>query len=164
MDMEQLCGLSDGRVARFMFHDRVSFGGAIIAIAVLYLWLERVPLKAGEGWAWWTFLLSGLAGFGSFLAYLGYGYLDSWHGLATLGLLPLYIGGLVLTRPEQWQKAARRTATQERRLEPAEILDDPLMYPWSGGSRCLLQAKAVTIQLPKGSLWGVHRCNNEKII
>ena len=98
MSMVQLCGLSQGRVAGFMFHDRVSFGGALIAIGWLYLWLEQFPLKAGEPWAWWTFLLSGLTGFGSFLAYLNYGYLDSWHGLATLLLLPLYVAGLALTR------------------------------------------------------------------
>lgn len=134
MDMEQLCGLSNGRVARFMFHDRVSFGGAIIAIGALYLWLEQVPLKAGEAWAWWTFLLSGMAGFGSFLAYLGYGYLDSWHGLATLALLPLYISGLVLTRS--------CTKTQERGLQPAETPHSPLSRPLSGGLPRLLQAKA----------------------
>jgi hypothetical protein len=81
-----------------MIHDRVSFGGALIAIGLLYLWLERNPLRAGQAWAWWTFLLAGFAGFGSFLAYLGYGYLDTWHGLATLGLLPPYVGGLVMSR------------------------------------------------------------------
>ena len=103
MDTIQLCGVSNGRVARFMFHDRVSFGGAVIAIGLLYLWLEQFPLKAGEIWAWWTFLLAGFAGFGSFLAYFGYGYLDSWHALATLALLPLYVGGLAMT----WDVAKR---------------------------------------------------------
>jgi hypothetical protein len=98
MSPPQLCGLNQGRVARFMFHDRVSFGGGLISIGLLYLWLELIPLSCGEAWAWWTFLLSGLTGFGSFLACLGYGYLDSWHGLATLGLLPLYIAGLMVTR------------------------------------------------------------------
>jgi hypothetical protein len=96
MDMAQLCGVAKGRVAGFMFHDRVSFGGALVAIAILYLWLEQFPLKSGEAWAWWTFLLSGITGFGSFLACLGYGYLDSWHGLATLALLPMYVAGLIL--------------------------------------------------------------------
>jgi len=98
MNTIQLCGIGEGRVALFMFHDRASFGGSLIAIGVLYLWLEQIPLKTGESWAWWTFLISGLAGFGSFLAYLGYGYLDSWHGLATLALLPFYAGGLTMTR------------------------------------------------------------------
>src|SRR5260370_34938666 len=37
---------------------------------------------------------SGGFGFGSFLAYLGYGYLDTWHGLATLLLLPVYVAGI----------------------------------------------------------------------
>src|ERR1051326_3712016 len=97
MDTVELCGVGQGRVTRFMFHDRVSFGGALIAIGLLYLWLEQNPLKAGEAWAWWTFLLSGLSGFGSFLAYLGYGYFDLWHGLATAALLPLYVGGLMLS-------------------------------------------------------------------
>ena len=42
-----------------MFHDRVAFGGVLIAIAVLYLWLSTVPLAAGAAWAWWTILASG---------------------------------------------------------------------------------------------------------
>ena len=37
-------------------------------------------------------------GFVSFLAYLGYGYLDTWHGLATLVLLPCFVLGLVRAR------------------------------------------------------------------
>ena len=97
MNKEVLCGLQQCRIVHFMFHDRVSFGGALIAIGVLYLWLGQFPLRRGEGWAWWTFLVSGLAGFGSFLAYLGYGYLDSWHGIATLVLLPIYVGGMFVT-------------------------------------------------------------------
>ena len=61
------------------FHDRVSFGGTLIAIGVLYLWLLEFPLRRGEEWAWWTLLLSGCLGFSSFFAYLIYGYLDLWH-------------------------------------------------------------------------------------
>ncbi|PWU16453.1 MAG: hypothetical protein C5B50_13475 [Verrucomicrobia bacterium] len=99
MDPYQLCGLAQGRVAGFMFHDRVSFGGALIAIGLLYLWLDSNPLKSCEAWAWWTLLITGLAGFGSFLAYLGYGYLDHLHALATLVLLPLYIAALIRYRP-----------------------------------------------------------------
>src|SRR6266700_3910594 len=68
--------------------------GAMIAIGSLYLWMAEFPLRNGEAWAWWLFVLSGLAGFGSFLAYLGYGYLDTWHGVATLFLLPCYATGL----------------------------------------------------------------------
>jgi hypothetical protein len=114
MDTIQLCGVGNGRVARFMFHDRVSFGGALLAIGLLYIWLEQFPLKAGETWAWWTFLLTGFSGFGSFLAYLGYGYLDSLHALATLALLPLYTTGLAMTGcalsgPETMSRPAPRS-------------------------------------------------------
>lgn len=92
---DELAGLAEGRVAYFMFHDRVAFGGALIAIGLLYLWLIEFPLAAGERWAWWALLVSGGLGFGSFLTYIGYGYFDSWHGTATLALLPLFILGLV---------------------------------------------------------------------
>jgi len=85
------------RVVQFMFYDRVAFGGALIAVGILHLWLAEFPLRQGEAWAWWTFLLSGAVGFGSFLAYLGYGYLDTWHGVATLFLLPCFVLGLART-------------------------------------------------------------------
>jgi hypothetical protein len=96
MSADRLCALAACRVVRFMFHDRVAFGGSLLAIATLYLWRAAFPLRDGERWAWWTFALSGTLGFGSFLAYLGYGYLDSWHGIATLALLPIVIAGLVI--------------------------------------------------------------------
>jgi hypothetical protein len=73
----------------------VSFGGALIAIGALYLWLTEFPLRHGDAWAWWLLLASGVFGFGSFLAYLGYGYLDTWHGVATLALLPCFLLGLM---------------------------------------------------------------------
>jgi hypothetical protein len=81
-----------------MIHDRASFGGALVAIGLLYVWLGAIPLRQGEGWAWWLFLLSGLFGFGTFLAYLGYGYLDTWHGIGTLLLIPCFTLGLVRSK------------------------------------------------------------------
>src|SRR5207249_1873144 len=89
MTAKELCGLADCRVVRFMFHDRVAFGGSLIAVAILYMWLAAFPLRSGAQWAWRAYALSGILGFGSFLAYLGYGYLDTWHGCATLALLPV---------------------------------------------------------------------------
>ena len=94
MSADALCALGGCRVAAFMFHDRAAFGGALIAVGVLYLWLIEFPLRSGEGWAWRALALSGAAGFLSFLAYLGYGYLDSWHGVATLLLLPVFVAGI----------------------------------------------------------------------
>src|SRR5262249_17249671 len=91
---QELCSFHGCRVVHCMIHARVSFGGVLIAIGVMYLWLAEFPLRRGEAWAWWTFAASGGAGFLSFLAYLGYGYLDTWHGAATLTLLPMFFGGL----------------------------------------------------------------------
>jgi hypothetical protein len=95
---DDLRRVADGRLVHFMGHDRAAFGGTLVAIAVLDLWLVRVPLAAGRAWAWWTLAIAGGIGFLSFLTYLGTGYLDTWHGLATLVLLPLYGLGLIETR------------------------------------------------------------------
>jgi len=94
MDAATLAQVANPRVVLFMFHDRVAFGGSLIAIGTGYWWLVEFPLRSGEAWAWWTLALSGACGFLSFLAYLGYGYLDSWHAVATLLLLPVYFIGL----------------------------------------------------------------------
>jgi hypothetical protein len=98
MDAKQLCTLHGCRIVHFMIHDRISFGGVLLAIGVMYLWLAEVPLKRGESWSWWALAISGGAGFLSFLAYLGYGYLDTWHGAATLTLAPLFLAALWRTR------------------------------------------------------------------
>ena len=97
MTAGELCLFTDCRILAFMIHDRVAFGGALIAIGLLYMWLTEFPLRQGQPWAWWLFVVSGGLGFGSFLTYLGYGYLDTWHGIATLLLLPFFIGGLIQT-------------------------------------------------------------------
>ncbi len=98
MEPSALCSLNECRIVHFMIHDRVSFGGVLLAIAALYLWLALFPLREGETWAWWTLVLTNVTGFGSFMTYLGYGYLDSWHAWATMLLLPVTTVGLVMTR------------------------------------------------------------------
>ena len=40
------------RVNAFMLHDRVAFGGALVSVGVLYIYLALFPLRAGEAWAW----------------------------------------------------------------------------------------------------------------
>jgi hypothetical protein len=108
-----LRAVAGGRLIAFMFHDRVAFGGSLLAIGLLYLWLVEFPLRRRRAWAWWTLALSGAIGFGSFLTYLGYGYLDSWHGAGTFALLPLFALGLArsyrsLERPRGLLESLRR--------------------------------------------------------
>jgi len=98
MTPAELCAVRECRVVAFMFHDRVAFGGVLGAIAILYLWLAAGPLPAGAAWAWWTILISGGLGFLTFLSYLGYGYLDTWHGVASVLLALLFAVGVVRSR------------------------------------------------------------------
>lgn len=48
MTARDLCRLDQCRIVHFMFHDRVSFGGALIAVGSLYMWLAEFPLKQRE--------------------------------------------------------------------------------------------------------------------
>lgn len=118
MSATELCAIADCRVVRFMFHDRVAFGGTLVSVATLYLWLASFPLRAGEAWAWWTFAASGALGFGSFLLYLGYGYLDSWHGAGTVALLPVFLVGLAASRPHATRRVAAWMSSDAFRAEP----------------------------------------------
>ena len=61
---------------------------------------DGVSHGVGAAWAWWALLLSGAIGFLAFLTYLGQGYLDTWHGVATLFLLPVFAMGLWRSRPK----------------------------------------------------------------
>lgn len=97
MTADELCTIADCRVVGFMLHDRMAFGGAVFGIGVLYAYLGLFPLRRREPWAWWLLAFSGALGFSSFLGYLGFGYLDTWHGAITLFLLPVFVGGLVIT-------------------------------------------------------------------
>ena len=131
MTARQLCGLQQCRIVHFMFHDRVAFGGSLIAVAALYFWLVAFPLRDREPWAWWLFLLSGIVGFGSFLTYLGYGYFDTWHGAATLPLLACFSWGLV-----------RSYCTLDRPATARSLLRPGAAVSWTSaygvGRACLL--------------------------
>jgi hypothetical protein len=98
MTLDGLRALAGGRVADFMTHDRVAFGGTLIALGVLYAWLVAVPLGRRERWAWWLMAVTGAFGFASFLAYAGSAYIDTWHATAAIALLLAFVPGLALTR------------------------------------------------------------------
>ena len=97
----------------FMFHDRVAYGGSLVSIGTGYLWLAGFPMAARAAWAWWALTFSGSIGFVAFLTYLGLGYLDTWHGVATLFLIPVFLASVWRSRParfslrEVWSAAAK---------------------------------------------------------
>jgi hypothetical protein len=99
MDSLSLTQAGNRHLLGFMFHDRVAYGGSLVAIGAGYLWLSAFPMQVRAAWAWWALGFSGLIGFLAFLTYLGQGYLDTWHGVATLFLLPVFAAGLWRSRP-----------------------------------------------------------------
>lgn len=108
MTVEELCTYHECRIVQFMIHDRIAFGGALSGVGLLYMWLSEFPLRQKRGWGWWAYSLSSVAGFLSFLTFLGYGYLDTWHGIATLLLLPCVVVGLVRTNQIKQTFSLRR--------------------------------------------------------
>ena len=119
MNASDLRAHTNQNLVWFMFHDRVAFGGVLLAIGTAYWWLAEFPLRAGAAWAWWTLALSGGFGFLSFLSYLGYGYFDTWHGVATAFLLPVYLAGLwrarrLVNEPLNWNSSWKRISHSEQ--------------------------------------------------
>ena len=112
MSLEGLRTLAGGRVADFMTHDRVAFGGTLIAMSVIYLWLVAVPLARGERWAWWLIAATGAFGFASFLAYVGSGWIDGWHATAATFLLAAFVPGLLVSRRSLAPPSRGRVAAQ----------------------------------------------------
>lgn len=101
MDAIALMHAGNRHLLGFIFHDRVAYGGSLLAIGFAYLWLAEFPMAVRAAWAWWALLFSGAIGFLAFLTYLGQGYLDTWHGVATLFLLPVFVVGLWRSRPDR---------------------------------------------------------------
>jgi hypothetical protein len=106
MDSLALAHAANRQLLGFMFHDRVAYGGTLVAIGAGYLWLAAFPMQRREPWAWWALLFSGTIGFLAFLTYLGQGYLDTWHGVATLFLLPVFVAGLWRSHPHEFSLRA----------------------------------------------------------
>jgi hypothetical protein len=146
MDADGLTHAANVHLTMFMFHDRVAFGGTLLAIGVAYWWLAEFPLRAGRNWAWWAFAISGLTGFASFLAYLGYGYLDTWHAVATVLLLPVFLGGL-------WR--SRGVLAEPLRIRQAWQSDLPVEPRNAVYGRRILQACGLGLVLAGATIIGV---------
>jgi hypothetical protein len=46
-DAQQLAATANHRVVKFMFHDRVAFGGTLLAVGFAYWFLAEFPLRGG---------------------------------------------------------------------------------------------------------------------
>jgi hypothetical protein len=165
MTPERLCEVNECRVVHFMIHDRVAFGGALVAIGVVYLWLAAGPVAAGERWAWWLLAASGVEGFLSFLAYLGYGYLDTWHGAATLGLLGVFAGGLARTwRRVTWQPPRPLPTLRDRLRDPGRAYLLACACGMVGGGLTILTVGVTTVFVPEDVAYlGVGRAELDAI-
>jgi hypothetical protein len=68
-------------------HDRAGFGGALVTIGIAVFMASMHGFRQGEGWFWWTLLISGLPAFIATLAiHYFIGYTNQMH------LAPIYIG------------------------------------------------------------------------
>jgi hypothetical protein len=91
----------DGRLLRFVAHDRAGFGGALSSLGAGILGTTLWGWRAGERSTFWTLLAASGCGFGAALAvHLSVGYTDTLH------LLPVYLGlpivGAALLLSREW--------------------------------------------------------------
>lgn len=150
MTPDQLCGINECRIVHFMIHDRVAFGGALCAVGVVYLWLTAGPLARGERWAWGLLAASGAEGFASFLAYLGYGYLDTWHAAATVGLLGVFVAGIAVTwRRVAWRPAGRAPAARDRLRDRGRVCLLACAAGMVGGGLTILAVGMTVVFVPE---------------
>jgi hypothetical protein len=96
----------DGRLLRFIAHDRAGFGGALFSLGVGVLTLAMWGWREGERSTWWSLLASSTLGFGAALViHFNVGYTDALH------LLPAYLGvaliGTALLLSREWMLGTR---------------------------------------------------------
>jgi dihydroorotate dehydrogenase len=101
----------NSRLLPFMSHDRITLAGTMISIGVIYAQLGRYGLSQGLHWSKTALLVSGLAGFGSFFLFLGYGYFDPLHALVAIILLPMFL-------------ISMRTKANRPSLEPPNVTNN----------------------------------------
>lgn len=110
MGVSELCNIDECRLVDFIAHGRACNGGALVAVGIMFAWLTVGPLRRRESWAWWTLVWAGIAFFGSFLSFLAYDYLDTWHAGLMLILSVCWFAGLALIRPDFKRSAGQGAA------------------------------------------------------
>lgn len=91
-EQEVFANALDGRLLRFIAHDRAGFGGALASLGGGLLTTALWGWRPGERSTWWMLLAASTVGFGAALAvHLVVGYTDFFH------LLPVYLGIIWIT-------------------------------------------------------------------
>jgi len=86
-DQEVFASALDGRLLRFIAHDRAGFGGALASLGGGLLTTTLWGWRPGERSTWWMLLAASTVGFGAALAvHVVVGYTDFFH------LMPVYLG------------------------------------------------------------------------
>jgi hypothetical protein len=101
----------------FLQHDRITMAGNMIGIGVLYAGLAWGGIRRGHRWARNALLLSGLVTFGTYLYFLGTGFLEPLHTAVVLVLFPIFVFAIWRTpamprwgAPVEGPEAERRRA------------------------------------------------------
>jgi hypothetical protein len=78
-------------LVHFLQHDRITLAGTMVSIGVLYAGLALGGLRRGWVWARNVYLASGAVGFPTLFYFLGSGFLEPLHVIATVVLFPMFL-------------------------------------------------------------------------
>lgn len=92
----------DPQVLDFILHDRISMGGAMVALGVLYLGLAN-GMRLGWEWAREALFVSGVVGFPTLAFFLAHGFVDPLHVGLTVVLLPLFVLAVRAPSRPRWR-------------------------------------------------------------
>jgi hypothetical protein len=106
----------DGRLLRFVAHDRAGFGGALTSLGVAVLGSTLWGWRHGLRSTFWSVGAGSAVGFGAALAvHWSVGYIDVFH------LLPVYLGlpmvGVALLLSREWLLAEEQQPPERQPLE-----------------------------------------------
>ncbi|MBJ7289392.1 hypothetical protein [Williamsia sp.] len=85
----------DTHLVGFLQHDRITMAGNMIGLGTLYCGLAWGGIRRGHRWARNALLLSGLIAFGTWLYFLGTGFVEPLHTTVVVVLFPLLVIAVV---------------------------------------------------------------------
>jgi hypothetical protein len=131
---DALTGLSPTRLAQinprlldFMAHDRMAFGGTLVSIGLLYGALAVYGVRANVSWARRALTVSAAIGFASYFLWMGFGYFDPIHALATGALFICFTLSTGLTA-----RLAKARLSRKRPPAPVRLRGLPLLRSLRG--------------------------------